>query len=492
MNPRHSESSIINKRNTFSKALGRTDILALGFGTMVGWSWVMVTTTWINEAGFWGAIIAFLAGASIIILVGLSYGELTSALPLAGGEIVYVYRAMGKQVAWLVGWIMAFAYIAVAAWESIAISTALDYLLPIPSFIHLWDVSGAPVYLSWALVGMVGAIAMTLLNLFATRPAIIFQVMATAGFIFIGFILLFGGVTFGSTDNLEALFRSGNGLTYVFLMVPSMLVGFDVIPQSAEEMNIPLRDVGRMVVVCIILACLWYVMIIIGLTLAAPFEVRSSGLIPAADVMSYAYGDPLFGKIVIMGGLLGILTCWNGFFMGASRLLFAMGRAKMLPAVFGKLHKTHQTPWAATLVVGIICTLSPLLGKNAFVWLVNASAFCTLFGYFIVSGSFVVLRWKEPDLSRPFKLKGGKLIGWGALILSGLYFFLFVSTTVVKSWSEELLFILLWIFIGLILLFITHLQVGKVSEIEREGLIFGEEFSRKSILYNKNPGKEVK
>lgn len=492
MNKQYYESSEINKRNTFSKALGRTDILALGFGTMVGWSWIMVTTTWVNEAGFWGAILAFLAGASIIILVGLSYGELTSALPLAGGEIVYVYRAMGKHVAWIVGWIMAFAYISVAAWESIAISTALDYLLPIPSFIHLWDVGGAPVYLSWALVGMVGAVAMTLLNLFATRPAIIFQVMATAGFIFIGFIVLFGGVTFGNTDNMEPLIRQVNGLTYVVLMVPSMLVGFDVIPQSAEEMNIPLRDIGRMVVVCIVLACFWYVMIIVGVTLAAPLEVRSSGLIPAADVMTYAYGDPIFGKIVIMGGLLGILTCWNGFFMGASRLLFAMGRAKLLPPVFGKLHKDHQTPWAATLMVGLICILSPLLGKNAFVWLVNASAFCTLFGYFIVSASFVILRNKEPDLSRPFKLRFGKFIGWGALILSGLYFILFISTTVVKSWSEELMFIVIWIFLGLILLFITHIQVGSVSNIEREGLIFGEEFSRKFFQDKKKFAREEK
>ena len=486
------ENHDINKRTNFSKALGRTDILALGFGTMVGWSWIMVTTTWINEAGFWGALVAFLAGSSIILLVGLSYGELTSALPLAGGEIVYVYRAMGKNAAWVVGWIMAFAYIAVAAWESIAISTALDYLLPIPSFLHLWDVSGASVYLSWALIGMVGAIAMTLLNLFATRPAIIFQVMATAGFIFIGFILLFGGVTFGSTDNMEPIFRGGSGLTYVILMVPSMLVGFDVIPQSAEEMNIPLKDVGRMVVVCIVLACLWYVMIIIGVTLAAPLEIRSSGLIPAADVMSYAYGDPIFGKVIILGGLLGILTCWNGFFMGASRLIFAMGRAKMLPTVFGKLHKTYQTPWAATIMVGIICILSPLLGKNAFVWLVNASAFCALFGYFIVSGSFVILRWKEPDLSRPFKLRGGKLIGWSALILSGLYFLLFVSNTVTKSWTEELLFIFLWVILGLILLFITHLQVGHVSDIDRERLVFGEEFERKFIKIKEYSGREGK
>ncbi|MCB6367452.1 amino acid permease, partial [Intestinibacillus massiliensis] len=98
-----------NNRNSLSRVLGRTDILAIGFGTMVGWSWVMLATTWLTQAGFWGTIIAFIIGALIIMGVGAAYGELTSALPLAGGEVVYVYRAMGAKVAWMVGWVMALA-----------------------------------------------------------------------------------------------------------------------------------------------------------------------------------------------------------------------------------------------------------------------------------------------------------------------------------------------------------------------------------------------
>ena len=84
-------------RNSLSKVLGRTDVLAIGFGTMVGWSWVMLASTWLTQAGFWGTILAFLIGSLIILGVGALYGELTSALPQAGGEVVYMYRAMGGK-----------------------------------------------------------------------------------------------------------------------------------------------------------------------------------------------------------------------------------------------------------------------------------------------------------------------------------------------------------------------------------------------------------
>jgi len=477
------DNGIGENKNSFSRALGRTDILALGFGTMVGWSWIVVMTTWITKAGFLGAILAFLSGSAVIFIVGITYGELTAALPLAGGEIVYVFRALGYRLAWVVGWIMSFAYISVAAWESIAIATALDYLLPIPDLIHIWDIAGYSVYLSWAAIGIFCAIIMVLLNLFATRPAMIFQVMATAGFLVVGFIILFGGVTFGTVYNIGPLFTSMDGFAYVILMVPSMLIGFDVIPQSAEEMNVPMKAAGRMILASIIMAVIWYIAIIIGVSLAAPPEIRVSGLTPAADVMTYAFGDNTFGKIVVLGGILGILTCWNGFFMGSTRLIFAMGRAKMLPSVFGRLHKKYGTPWAATLLVGGVCIISPLLGEIAFLWFFNASAFCTLLTYFLVALAFMVLRIKEPQLNRPFKVKGGKYIGFAAVFLSAMYFLLIVYNTIIKSLvTEELLIIGIWVIIGALFNFIARFQYGEQSKKDRELLIFGEEFARREFL----------
>lgn len=469
-----------DNKNHLSKILGRTDILAIGFGTMVGWSWVMLSTTWLTAAGFWGTILAFLLGASIILGIGATYGELTAALPLAGGELVYIFRAMGKRAAWLVGWIMAFAYLGVAAWEGIALATALDSILSIPQYLPLWDIAGYTVHLSWAAIGMAGAVVMLLLNLFATRPAIIFQVMATAAVVMIALLLLFGGLTFGNVTNIGQSFHAFKGFTYVLLMVPSMLIGFDVLPQSAEEMNVPPRGIGKMVLVCIIFSVCWYLIIIIGVAISAPLEVRSSGTIPGAAVISYAYGDSTFGTILTMGGILGILTSWNGFFMGATRMIFAMGRAKMLPEFFGRVHSKYKTPWAATLLTGGVCIGAPLLGKNALIWFVDSSSFCALFTYCCVALSFIILRVKEPELARPFRLKAGLPIGIVVVCVSVAYFVLYVQDTIVNSNSlEEMGLIGIWLLFGILLLFKAKADYGVISQEEQERLVFGEKLARR-------------
>ncbi|MEL7655518.1 MAG: APC family permease, partial [Bacillota bacterium] len=277
--------------HSFKRVLGRTDVLTLAFGTMIGWAWVVLSGFWIHEAGLIGSLIAFAIGALLCILVGLTYAELTAALPLAGGEMVYAYRAMGQGMAWLIGWTISFAYVGVAAWEGIALATAIDYILPIPKVWHLWDIAGYSVYGSWAAVGMIGALVLLLLNLLGTRPSAIFQVMTTSFLFLVGLIFVFGGISFGSIEYISSPVTSAKGVIAVILMVPSMFVGFDVIPQSAEEMNLPLRQIAKMTIISIVLAATWYFMIIIGIGISAPPEIRNAGMVPAADAMAYCYGS---------------------------------------------------------------------------------------------------------------------------------------------------------------------------------------------------------
>ncbi|MGI6256492.1 MAG: APC family permease [Anaerovoracaceae bacterium] len=470
---------MFEKRSRLTRVLGRTDIIALGFGTMVGWSWVVLTATWLTSAGFLGTITAFLVGALLILGVGLTYGELTAAFPLSGGEFVYAYRAGGRFFSWLVGWTMTLAYLGVAAWEAIAVSTAINYIIPLPSAWHLWDIAGYPVYFSWALVGILGAALVMVLNLFGTRPVIIFQVMATAAVMAMSIMLLLGGITFGGAENIGPSFTTPSGLFVVLLIIPSMLIGFDVIPQSAEEMNISPRNIGKMLIVCIIISVIWYLMVIIGVATGAPAEVRMSGELPVADVMAYLYGNDGFGTALIIVGILGIFTSWNGFFMGASRLIFAMGRARMLPQVFGRTGKRYQTPWAAILAIGSVCMITPLFGANALIWLVNISAICSLFTYCCVTLSFILLRKKEPDLHRPIKIRGG--MGFGILVMIAvvLYFALYIVIAAGgNDYTFEAIAIVIWVAIGMVLFLSSAKSNRAISEREREILIFGEELAR--------------
>jgi amino acid permease len=79
----------------FKKVLNRGDIFALAFGAMIGWSWVILSGDWIKIAGTLGAILAFVIGGLLVLLVGLPYAELTVAMPKCGGEHVFSMRALG-------------------------------------------------------------------------------------------------------------------------------------------------------------------------------------------------------------------------------------------------------------------------------------------------------------------------------------------------------------------------------------------------------------
>lgn len=475
----------INQKNDDSKlsrVLGRTDIIAIGFGTMVGWSWVMMTTSWINEAGIMGAVTAFLIGGAIILAIGLVYGELTAALPLAGGEFAFIYRAMGKNAAWFVGWIMTLAYMGVAAWEGIAFATAVDYILPIPKLGQLMEIAGYQVYLSWALVGVAGAVIIMILNLMGIKSALLFQVMATAAIIIIAIIIFLGGISFGDAANLGQAFKSGSGFLYVLFMVPSMMIGFNIIPQSTEEMNIGLKNIGKMIIVCIIISLIWYLIIIIGAGFAAPEEIRNSAVIPMADVAAYLFGDRVFATVVVIGGILGILTTWNGFFIGATRLIYAMGRAHIIPAVFGRVHKKYKTPWAAALIVGAVCAAAPFLGRNALVWFINTSSLSALISYCFVIIAFLILRKNDTGLYRPFKIKGGIVFGRITLAVTLLYLASYIFNEMITGNNmPEFIIMGLWVVLGSAFTAFAKRTNTHISDDEREILILSERFARRNI-----------
>src|SRR5690625_3676080 len=104
--------------------LGNKDVLALAFGAMIGWGWVVTAGLWITEAGSLGAIIAFLIGGLLVVLVGLTYAELTSALPLAGGELVFSYKAMGRVASFVTTWAVILGYVSVVSFVAVEIGRA--------------------------------------------------------------------------------------------------------------------------------------------------------------------------------------------------------------------------------------------------------------------------------------------------------------------------------------------------------------------------------
>ena len=135
------------------RVLSRWEIFAIGFGAIVGWGWVIQVGHWVNTGGVIGGMIAFLIGGVVVSFVCLIYGELVSAMPITGGEQVYSMLAFGPVGSFACSWSLLFGYLGVIAFQSIALGSALSYLIPGFNVLRLWK-PGGPIYGSWVAVGL--------------------------------------------------------------------------------------------------------------------------------------------------------------------------------------------------------------------------------------------------------------------------------------------------------------------------------------------------
>ncbi len=404
------------------KVLGNWDVLALGFGAMIGFGWVVLTGDWIGSAGTLGAVLAMMAGGVIMGVVGLTYAELTAAMPKAGGEHNFLLRGMGPRWSFIGSWGIVGGYVTIVAFEAVALPRTALYLFPDLNQVKLWDVAGSEVYLTWALVGAIAAVVITTVNILGVKFASVAQTFVVVLLLIIGLMLVFGSFTGGSIENMQPLITGGTaGFFAVLVVVPFLFVGFDVIPQSAEEVNVPARQIGRLVVIAVVLATIWYLITIVTTSSAMPAGELAEADIATADAFGAMFGNDVMAKLLIAGGIAGILTSWNSLLLGASRLMYSMARSGMLPAWFGKLHPRFRTPINALLFIGGLSFIAPFLGEAMLVWLVDSGSPSIVIAYLLVSVVFVVLRRREPQMDRPLRVggkgKGGLLIGGAAVVL---------------------------------------------------------------------------
>lgn len=436
------------------KILRNKDVLSLAFGAMIGWGWVVTTGIWISQAGSIGAMLAFLIGGFLVVLVGLTYAELSSSLPLVGGELIYSFKAMGRVASFVTTWAIILGYVSVVAFEAVALPTVFEYLLPNYSKGHLYTITGWDVTITWAGVGMLGSVFIAWINYRGIKFSTAVMYILTILIAISGLLLIMGSGVTGSIQQMKPFFNHGyTGLLTVVIMTPFMFVGFDVIPQAAEEINLPQKRIGQLLIVSVILAVVWYILIIFGVSyILSPEEMINSKLV-TADAMAKAFGNSkLMGNILVLGGIGGILTSWIGFYIGGSRAIYALAKAGMLPKALSDLHPKYKTPYKAILLIAFFSTAAPLFGRPALVWLVDAGGLGLVVAWFMVSISFLILRKNEPNMVRPFRLKYGKVIGWLAVLMSiGVGVLYMPGMPSALLWPYEWLIIISWSLLGFIL-----------------------------------------
>ena len=419
---------------------------------MIGWSWVLFTGHWVLSAGSIGTLLAFAAGGVILVFIGLTYAELAAAMPKAGGEHVYTHAALGPVWSFICTWALLMAYATVCVFESVALPTAIEYLFPSIRLGTLWTVLDAPVSVGFVAIGIAAAVVMTWINVIGIRAAALVQGVITATVLGAGILLLLGAVNFGSLANTEpAIAIPATGILTVLIMVPAMMVGFDVLPQSAEEINLPPRRIGWLLVLSLLMAVLWYGGVSFAVSMALDPTALESSSMATADAATSLWNGRWAGTILIIGGVGGILTSWNAFIIGGSRVMFALSESGFLPPAFSRLHPRYKTPYIGVLVLGLMASISPFFGRTILVWLVDTGSFAVVIAYIFVPIAFLVLRRKEPDLDRPFRIRCPSLVGIIAIVLGlVLLSFYFPWSPSSLIWPYEWGIALGWALLGLV------------------------------------------
>lgn len=418
----------INNEERYEKVLSEKDIFAIAFGAMIGWGWVILAGYWIRGAGSIGAMIAFVIAGMMIIFEGLIFAELTSAMPLNGGEQKFSMRAMGKNGSFVCTWGIILSYISVTAFEACALPSVLQYIFPGILKGYMYTIAGFKVYASWVAIGSISAFILMLINIKGAGSAAKLQNFLTYVIAAIGILLIALAVIKGDTMNMHPFFENGyKGVLSVAVMTPFMFLGFDVIPQAAEEIDVPLKRIGKIMILSILMAVIWYIAIIFAVSLAMNANEINSANLVTADAMKKLWNNKeIAANIVIIGGAAGILTSWNSFFIGGSRAICALSEAKLIPEIFSKHHKKFKTPYVSILLVGTLSMIAPFFGKEMLTWLTNAGSFGAVVAYFCVAISFILLRKNEPELERPYKIKYPKLVGTMAVLLTGGMLILYI------------------------------------------------------------------
>lgn len=471
------------KEDKFERVLNKKDVFVLAFGAMIGWGWVVLSGEWILKAGTVGAMIAFALGGLMVLFVGLTYAELTAAMPKCGGEHVFSYRALGRNASFICTWAIVLGYISVVAFEAVAFPTVMQYLFPSYMKVHLYSVAGFDIYLTWLLVGVISSILIAAVNYFGVKPAARFQGILTIVIAIIGLSLITGSLFNGEVSNVQPLFKDGvNGIIAVAVMTPFMYVGFDVIPQAAEEMKIPFKKIGQILILSVVMAVVWYVAIIGGISLAmSSTQIETSELVTADAMANVFFNSPIASKVLIIGGIAGILTSWNSFYVGGSRAIYSMAESGMLPSFLARLHPKYKTPCNAVILVGVISSLAPFLGRKMLVWLSDAGGLTIVVAYLIVSISFLVLRKKEPEMSRPYKVKHGKLVGTIAVIMCVVLAIMYLpGSPAALVWPYEWGILIAWTVLGSV--FFVWAKVANKYEKQLEEKFFKEEVMEEEII----------
>ncbi|KAG0090672.1 hypothetical protein BGZ92_002444 [Podila epicladia] len=457
------------------RVLGVKDLSALGVGAIIGTGIFVLTGVVANDKAGPGVVISFVIASIVAGLAALSYAEMACLVPIAGSAYTYTYATCGELMAWIIGWDLILEYLVGAATVSVGFSHYLGAFfedafgwIPNEKFMTAPFKYKSDVFtMSGSYFSVPSFVIVTLLTILLCRgirsSTRVNNVLVVIKLIVI-LVFIFGACSHVNPDNYKPFVppnqnsfgkfgASGvlRGATVVFFA----FIGFDAISTAAQEARNPQRDLPISIGISLIGCTILYIATALVMTGVVNYQdiVREAAFKLVAD-KSGGKWLAIFCEVGILAGLISVMLV---LMIGQPRIFFSMALDGLFPAAAGKLHPKYKTPVVTTALTGFMCAVAG--GLFPIDLLADLTSVGTLFAFFLVHVSVLILRWREPNRPRRFKVPLGPVLPiLGALTCIGL---------IAVDSVSAIIRLIVWLAIGLVIYFAYGRRHSKLNNPER-------------------------
>lgn len=460
------------EHHSLKRSLGWFQLIVIGIGAIIGAGVFVITGEAAAQYAGPAVVISFAIASIICVLAGLCYAELAALIPIAGGSYSYTYVSLGEFPAWIIGWCLTGEYLFSIAtvsvgWSGYFKSFLHNLGLHIPEglshaplkydMISGWHLSGSlidlPAILLIFCIGVLIAIGIQAATFF-TNIMVLIKISTVLLFVVVGFMHIdpanwtpFIPENTGHFGDygVSGIFR-GAGLVFF------AYIGFDTVSTLAQDTKNPQRDLPRGILGSLILCTIAYIVVSAALTGIVSYKILNvpDPIAVALDAMGPAFfWVASIVKVAILAGLASVVLVQ---LLGQSRIFLAIGRDKLLPTPFAKVHPKTRSPVIATIVATLGAMI--LAGLFPVAILGQLVSMMTLFIFAIVCFGVWILRHTHPEFERPFKVP---LVPWVPLfgILACISQMLFLPAV---TWVQ----LIIWLILGLAIYFLYSIRHSKI------------------------------